>query len=162
MLKKWYYWKRYHPRYTFKNMNSVVINETTPAFDGFNNDPVYQISIEMCLSIYNNDDLNTLFLDCAQGKMSLRIYSKTEKRARYTLYFSAASATHKVVALREKTISFVLMSNLIDMKPRLGNEAHCDRISIGVAQLDRMNYKLKGKPFDVEVDWSKVNLGETK
>lgn len=163
VFKKWYYWTRYHPKYTFVNMSPAVINETTPALDGFNTEPAYKITIEMRLCIYNNDDLNNLFLDCAQGKMSLRLYSKTEKRAKCKLFFSSPYTLYKVVAHKEKLFDFFLTTDQIDIKPKVGDEAHCDNISIGIAQLTRMNYELKGNPFDVKVDWSKIQLhGDSK
>ena len=158
MFKKWLYWRHYHPTYTFINNTPAVIS-TLPTNDSFNPDPTYQITIGMCLNIRNNDNVNTLYLNYGQSGMSLRMYSKTEKRAKYILCF-ASSILYKVID-KERVFQFVFTSQ-IDRKPKVGGKAHCDKINIGIVQLSRMSYKLKGKPFDVKVDWSKIQVMESQ
>lgn len=162
MFRKWCYWKRYHPNYTFINKGEAIINETASAFDGVNNYPSYVITIEVSLCIKNNDNLNTLHLTCGQGLMSLKMCSDINQRAKYKLFLSNQNTPYKVIANKERTLDFVLTTDSIDMKPPIGSKVHCIEINIGIVQLSGMTYKLKYKPFDVKVDWSKIQQSENK
>lgn len=167
MFREWYHWKRFHPDYSFTPMHPAIISEVASdelveAPDKYKKVVGYQISIDMHLCIKNNHDMDSLFLHCGQGAMNLQMYSG--RRAKYALSFSSSYVLHKIRAQDEEGYDFTLKTDIpLDIKPKLGSEVHCDKINIGIAQLSRMRRNLRGKPFDVKVDWSKIQLhGETK
>ncbi len=163
MFREWYYWKRFHPDCTFINTQPAVISEvrsTSPS--ELNNEPRYRITLPMNLHIHSNDVLNALFLDCSQGNMSLRMRSKIRGRSQYyRLYFSSTYTAYQITSSRDYISDFVLTCESY-IKPKLEDIAHCYDVKIGIISFSevRIRHRLTGKPFEVEVDWSKVNLGD--
>jgi len=155
MLKKryqeWNYWRQFGPEYSITSTFPVVVKPSyTPRLR-------YEISLNIRLRCRNRDNLNLMRLECRN--MNITIIPQNS-RMRTIPLMRYEDEINWFLVTNEPIENDYILKAYQDIKPILGDIVRCEKIYLGIVELNQITRTLTARPFLTTVEWPKIEKPE--